>query len=104
MNITQGKTRVIKRDPVLEATKIVMMKDLRVYVNPEDAADISEHRVFYSRRRDGPYYCWRYEERLGAWCGSRVLASDLQVKELCIAPWKALPAALQASIDAYYIE
>jgi hypothetical protein len=88
----------------LEATKIVMMKDLRVYVNPEAARDNGEPRVFYSHRRGGPYYCWRYEEKLGEWCGSRVLPSSLLVKELCITPWKALPTALQASIDAYYIE
>ncbi|MCA1557283.1 MAG: hypothetical protein LC731_01940 [Acidobacteria bacterium] len=88
----------------MEATKIAMMKDLRVYVNPEAAEHVSEHRVFYSRRRDGPYYCWRYEERLGHWCGSRILASELSVKELCMTPWKALPTALQASIDAYYVE
>jgi hypothetical protein len=87
----------------LEATKIAMMKDLRVYVNPE-AKDNGEPRVFYSHRRGGPYYCWRYEERLGHWYGSRVSSSDLQVKELCVTAWKALPTALQASIDAYYVE
>ena len=91
-------------ESVLEATKIGMMKDLRVYVNPEANASDGERRVFYSRRKDGPYYCWRYEERLGHWCGSRILSSDLQIKELCLTPWKALPTALQASIDAYYIE
>lgn len=83
---------------------MAMMKDLRVYVNPEGARKNGEHAVFYSRRRDGPFYCWRYEERLGHWCGSRVPSFDLAVKELCIAPWKALPTALQASIDAYYVE
>lgn len=80
------------------------MKDLRVYVNPKAAVDGGEHKVFYSRRRNGPYYCWRYEERLGAWCGSRILSSELSVKQLCLTPWKALPVALQASIDAYYVE
>jgi hypothetical protein len=83
---------------------MVMMKDLRVYVNPGAVRNNGEHGVFYSRRRDGPYYCWRYEERLGHWCGSRVSPSDLSVKELCLTPWKALPTALQASIDAYYVE
>lgn len=80
------------------------MKDLRVYVNPKAAGEGGKQRVFYSRRRDGPYYCWRYEEGLGAWCGSRMHHSDLQVKELCLTPWKALPTALQESIDAYYVE
>ena len=93
-----------EENAVLETTQITMMKDLRVYVKPEAARNNGGHVVFYSRRRDGPYYCWRYEERLGHWCGSRVPSSDLSVKELCITPWKALPAALQASIDAYYVE
>lgn len=83
---------------------MAMMKDLRVYVNPEAARSNGEHEVFYSRRRDGPYYCWRYEENLGHWCGSRVSPADVQVKELCTTAWRALPAALQASIDAYYVE
>jgi hypothetical protein len=83
---------------------MAMMKDLRVYVNPEAARTNGEHGVFYSRRRDGPYYRWRYEEGLERWCSSRVPPSGLPVKELCIAPWKALPTALQASIDAYYVE
>jgi hypothetical protein len=88
----------------LEAIKIVMMKDLRVYVRPEAAVDNGEHRVFYSRRRDGPYYRWQYEERLGSWCGSRVLPSNLPVKELCTTAWKALPSALRTCIESYYIE
>jgi hypothetical protein len=86
----------------LETTKMVMMKDLRVYVKPEAARHNGEHAVFYSRRKDGPYYCWRYEA--GHWCVSRVHPSDLLVKELSITPWKAVPSALQASIDAYYVE
>jgi hypothetical protein len=80
---------------------MAMMRDLRVYVNPEEGG---EHRVFYSRRRDGPYYCWRYEEDLGRWRSSRVHLSKLPVRELCPAPWKALPTALQARLDEYYIE
>ncbi len=82
---------------------MAMMKDLRVYVNPE-AVEGGEHRVFYSRRRDGPYYRWRYEEGLERWRGSRVLPSDLSVRELCPASWKALPTELQARLDEYYIE
>ena len=81
-----------------------MMKDLRVYVNPEGGGEPLGQGVFYSRRGDGPFYRWRYEEALGQWCVSRVLPSDLPLKELCIARWKALPSALQVSLDEYYIE
>lgn len=95
---------VIGRDSSLETTKIAMIKDLRVYVNQESGSDHGEHSVFYSRRRDGPFYLWRYEEKLGQWCGSRVVHSRLSLKELCTTPWKALPSALQASLDEYYIE
>jgi hypothetical protein len=88
----------------LETIKIVMMKDLRVYMNPLDTAEPSERKVFYSRRGEGPYYRWRYEVELGQWCGSRVPSSDRSLKELCVARWKVVPTALQASLDEYYIE
>lgn len=80
-----------------------MMKDLKLYINPE-AEEGREHRVFYSCRRGGPYYCWRYEEGLERWRSSRVLPADLSVRELSPASWKALPTTLQASLDEYYIE
>ncbi len=83
---------------------MAMMKDLRVYVNPEAAEDNGEQKVFYSRRRDGPYYCWRYEARRGGWYSLRILPSDRQVKELYPASWKALPPALLARLEEYYIE
>lgn len=91
------------RDSTLEAPKIVMMKDLRVYVSPEDRESCTPS-VFYSRRGNGPFYRWRFEEELGRWCVARVLPYDLPLRELCVARWKAVPTALQASLDEYYIE
>ena len=60
--------------------------------------------LFYSRRGEGPFYCWRYEEGLGQWRSARVLSYHLPLKELCTTSWKALPSALQARLDEYYIE
>ena len=88
----------------METVKISMMKDLRVYVTQGVAPDHGESRVFYSRRGEGPFYCWRYEEGLGQWRSARVLSYHLPLKELCTTSWKALPSALQARLDEYYIE
>lgn len=81
-----------------------MMKGLRVYINPAGGREPCEHGIFYSRRSDGPYYRWRYEEEIGKWRGSRVLLSDLPIKELCPASWKAVPTELQASLVEYFME
>jgi hypothetical protein len=80
------------------------MNGLRVYVNPVGTDTLNEHGVFYSRRADGPYYRWRYEEEFGRWRGSRVHLSDLTLRELCIASWKAVPRALQARLGEHYLE
>ena len=80
------------------------MNTLRVYINPAVATAQSTPEVFYSRRADGPYYCWRYEESLGRWRSSRVHLPDFTRRALCIASWKVVPAALQSKLDEHYLE
>jgi hypothetical protein len=80
------------------------MNGLRVYFNPIEPDATSGHRVFYSRRSDGPYYLWRYEEKLGQWRWSRVQASDFTPRELCMATWKIVPTTLQTKLGEHYAE
>jgi hypothetical protein len=83
------------------------MNGLRVYINQlstESATPIEAPRVFYTRREDGPYYRWRYEEVLGQWIFSRVHASDMIPKALSIASWTAVPTALRARLSEHYLE
>jgi hypothetical protein len=80
------------------------MNGLRVYINPVEADALKEKRVFYSRRADGPFYCWRYEEEPGQWRSSRVRPSDWLLKDICMASWKIVPTALQTRIGEHYLE
>jgi hypothetical protein len=80
------------------------MKELRVYVSPAAAGALGGQAVFYSRRADGPYYRWLYEERRGRWRFSRVHLSKLSLRVLCVANWNAVPAALQTRIGEHYLE
>ncbi len=79
------------------------MKDLRVYVKLVGAETLSRESVFYSRRADGPYYCWRYAEESG-WRACRIGASDLRPQSLLTATWKAVPTPLQAKLREHYLE
>lgn len=81
-----------------------MMNSLRVYFNPAGTHAPGEQRVFYSRRADGPYYCWRYENKLGRWLVSRVRLPDPTRKVLSIASRRIVPDALQVKIDEHYLE
>lgn len=80
------------------------MNGLRLYTEPDLADKLSDQRVFYSRRANGPYYCWRYEEKLGVWRGSRMQTFDLNFHQLCTASWKGVPAALRARLGEHYVE
>lgn len=86
-----------------EESEIFKMNGLRVYVNPVGAETLAGNSVFYSRRGDGPYYRWRYEEELRQWRSSRV-SFDVTLKALCMASWKAVPTALQARLDEHYLD
>ena len=80
------------------------MNGLRVYLNVGGVDTRNGQRVFYSRRADGPYYRWWYEEKLGQWRGSRVHASDFTPRALSMASWKVVPMELQARLDEHYLE
>lgn len=80
------------------------MNGLRVYINPIAANTTCTQGVFYSRRADGPYYRWRYEETLEQWRGSRVHLSVLGHRALNIASWKDVPRALQSKLYEHYLE
>lgn len=80
------------------------MNGLRVYVNQMNTGTPYSRVVFYSRREDGPYYCWRYEEALGRWRFSRVHLSNLTLRILCVMTWKAVPDTLQAELTEHYLD
>jgi hypothetical protein len=80
------------------------MRDLHVYIVPSGADALVERAAFYSRRADGPYYCWLYEEAAGRWRFSRVHLSKLTRKVLCVASWGAVPTELQARLGEHYLE
>jgi hypothetical protein len=83
---------------------MITMNGLRVFINPPKAEALSDRGMFYTRRADGPLYCWRFEDQLGAWRGSRVHNPDLTLKALCTTPWKAVPPALQAQLVEHYLD
>ena len=79
------------------------MIGLRIYIMPPSGCHEGQE-VFYSRRSDGPYYRWSFEEKLGQWHGSRMHACDLRLRELALARWKGLPSALRARLGEHYLE
>ncbi len=83
---------------------IVMVNGLRIYVSGRARETTGRDLVFYSRRADGPYYRWCYEERGEQWRGSRVHGSDFSPKQLSISNWKTVPSALQKSLIDHYQE
>jgi hypothetical protein len=60
--------------------------------------------VFYSRRSDGPYYLWRYEEKVGQWRGSRVNTTDFALRNLTMTTWRIVPLTLQIKLGEHYLE
>ena len=88
------------------------MSGLRVYVNTlstdlpsgGDAQDIKVHRVFYSRRGNGPIYRWLYETNRAHWRALRMNPTDFNSRTLSMASWKTVPATLQAQIGEHYLD
>ena len=78
------------------------MNGLRVYT--KTVADELETRgeVFYSRRGDGPIYCWRFEAGISYWRVSRMHAADIAPRELSVASWKSVPEKLQVRLGEHY--
>ena len=84
--------------------RIDKMNGLRVYINPQVKETCGGFGVFYSRRENGPYYRWAFEEAVSLWRVSRVSLSDFSPKALSNANWKGVPAALQKSMVEHYQE
>ena len=84
--------------------RIDKMNGLRVYTNPHVTETGGGFGVFYSRRENGPYYRWAFEEKVSLWRVSRVSPNDFAPKALSNANWKGVPAALQKSMIEHYQE
>jgi hypothetical protein len=94
--------QTVESGPVV--VRIDKMNGLRVYINPHVKETCGGFGVFYSRRENGPYYRWAYEETVSLWRVSRVSPSDFAPKALANANWKGVPAALQKSMVEHYQE
>ncbi len=64
----------------------------------------SGNAVFYSRRGDGPYYRWLFEETVGRWRAARVIDAAFIRQTLSLATWKTVPEALQTRLGEHYLE
>ena len=86
------------------------MNGLRVYINPagtngqQPQQPQCGQRVFYSRRADGPYYCWQYQDEYGRWHGARVHLPSVTLRVLAVASWESVPKALQVKLGEHYLE
>jgi hypothetical protein len=80
------------------------MNGLRVYYPSTADGSHADKGIFYSRRSDGPYYQWGYDERTAKWCGVRLTTSQYFVRAVDLASWKSLPAGLRASLKEHYLE
>jgi len=78
------------------------MNGLRVYIKTESRGLLTGENVFYSRRGDGPIYCWRYEPAISYWRVARMHAADITARELSLASWKSVPEKLQARLGEHY--
>jgi hypothetical protein len=80
-----------------------VLNGLRVFI-PDAGVASNGPEIFYSRRSDGPYYRWSYEQQLQQWRSVRVPADELQYLALAASRWKNVPRALQRSLVEHYVE
>jgi hypothetical protein len=80
------------------------MNGLRMYTAASSERTPTGPTVFYSRRGDGPYYLWQYEEKREQWLGSRVNSGKLILRDLLMATWKTVPNSLQVKLGEHYLE
>ena len=76
------------------------MNGLRIYVIADLAPLVKDPNAFYSRRDNGPFYCWTLCKN--SWSAARVSSSTFSAKELTMTSWKLVPAALQKRIIEHY--
>lgn len=74
---------------------------VRVYTQVAGQPETGEH-VFYSRRREGPYYRW--QETSGRWRAARVIEPAAISHTLSLATWKNVPEALMTRLGEHYLE
>ena len=80
------------------------MNGLRVYCPSTVNGSHTDNGVFYSRRGDGPYYQWGYNEKSASWRGVRLTTSEHFGRAVDLATWKSLPAGLRARLEEHYVE
>jgi len=77
---------------------------LRIFIDEKTSADAGGVRVFYSRRSEGPYYRWSYEQEPNQWRAARMYGSRFSTDNLCLWRWKDVPAALKARLIDHYAD
>jgi hypothetical protein len=85
-----------------EAAGRLNINGLRIYINPQVNETRGGFGVFYSRRENGPYYRWVYEEKVSRWRVARVQPSDFSSRTFSTANWKGVPASLQKRMVEHY--
>jgi hypothetical protein len=80
------------------------VNNLRLFISDAAVLPASGPEIFYSRRSDGPYYRWSYEQQLQQWRCVRVPADQLPHLALTASRWKNVPLALQKSLVEHYLE
>ena len=75
-----------------------------MYVPAFNMAGSDDGHIFYSRRGNGPYYRWLYEDVKQRWSVSRVVAHDFNSQGLSLATWKTVPTALQSRLSDHYLD
>jgi hypothetical protein len=88
-------------NPISGPTKV---NGVRIYTATATAIVSSGADVFYSRRGDGPYYRWFFEETIGKWRAARVIDAAFIRQTLSLATWKTVPEALQTRLSEHYLE
>ena len=87
---------------MIASTQMKVISGLRMFMRPGKGA--FEENVFYSQRRHGPIYRWRYENHVAKWYGQRVDASNWSSQECCSASWKSVPQELKTQLSEHYVE
>jgi hypothetical protein len=80
------------------------LNGLRMFILDGRVVPSDGSEVFYSRRSDGPYYRWSYEQKLEQWRSVRVHADELPYLTLAASRWKNVPRSLQRSLVEHYLE
>jgi len=82
----------------------MQMNGLRVYVQALVTTPEGGASVFYSRRGNGPYYRWWYDEQGSQWRPSRVNTSDVTSQMFSTTSWKTIPTSLRTRLGEHYID